>query len=144
RHFASSTTSGSASLISVRLWSTSSVRQSLAVRVILSRRRRTEGVTGAAISEALGQDKRVGDDVVTSARDDGCTRNPGPGGWGAVLRYGEHARELYGGEAGETTNNRMELTATIMALEVMKRPLVVNLHTDSTYVRNGITKWVAG
>ena len=76
--------------------------------------------------------------------DGGCTPNPGPGGWGAVLRYGEHVRELYGGEPDETTNNRMELTAPIMALEALKRPAVVHLHTDSTYVRNGITSWMAG
>jgi ribonuclease HI len=61
-----------------------------------------------------------------------------------VLRYGDHARELYGGEALETTNNRMELTAPIMALETLTRPCVVELHTDSTYVRNGITTWMNG
>ncbi|MUL42340.1 ribonuclease HI [Streptomonospora sp. PA3] len=75
--------------------------------------------------------------------DGACAGNPGPGGWGAVLRYGEHAKELYGGEA-ETTNNRMELMAAIMALEALKRPLSVSLHTDSTYVRNGITSWIHG
>jgi ribonuclease HI len=76
--------------------------------------------------------------------DGGCTPNPGPGGWGAVLRYGEHVRELFGGEAGQTTNNRMELTAPITALETLTRPCVVHVYTDSTYVRNGITKWLAG
>lgn len=76
--------------------------------------------------------------------DGGCTPNPGPGGWGAVLRYGDHIREMFGGEAEETTNNRMELTAPIMALEALTRTSVVHLHTDSTYVRNGITKWVQG
>lgn len=90
------------------------------------------------------KDVAVSEDIVTIHTDGGCTPNPGPGGWGAVLRQGPHSRELFGGEAGETTNNRMELTATIMALEALKRPLVVHLHTDSTYVRNGITKWVAG
>jgi ribonuclease HI len=59
-----------------------------------------------------------------------------------VLRQGTHALELCGGESGETTNNRMELTAPIMALETLKRPVTVHLYTDSTYVRNGITKWV--
>jgi len=59
-----------------------------------------------------------------------------------VLRYGDHVRELYGGDPGETTNNRMELTAPIMALETLTRPCVAELHTDSTYVRNGITKWM--
>jgi ribonuclease HI len=61
-----------------------------------------------------------------------------------VLRYGDHLRELYGGEAGVTTNNRMELTAPIMALETLTRPSVVHIYTDSTYVRGGITKWMAG
>lgn len=74
--------------------------------------------------------------------DGGCTPNPGPGGWGAVLRYGEHVRELYGGEASRTTNNRMELTAPIKALESLTRRCTVQVHTDSTYVRNGITKWM--
>jgi ribonuclease HI len=86
----------------------------------------------------------VSDDVVTIYTDGGCTPNPGPGGWGAVLRQGDHVLELYGGESTETTNNRMELTAPIMALEALKRPVTVHLYTDSTYVRNGITKWVLG
>ncbi|MBB3041351.1 ribonuclease HI [Nocardioides soli] len=68
--------------------------------------------------------------------------NPGPGGWGALLRYGEHERELCGGQTESTTNNRMELTAPIEALETLTRPSVVHLYTDSTYVRNGITSWV--
>jgi ribonuclease HI len=80
--------------------------------------------------------------VVTIHTDGGCTPNPGPGGWGAVLRFGDHLRELYGGESDTTTNNRMELTAPIRALELLTRPCVVHLHTDSTYVRNGITKWL--
>lgn len=83
-------------------------------------------------------------EVVLIHTDGGCIPNPGPGGWGAVLRYGAHVREMYGGEAAETTNNRMELTAPIMALEALTRPMTVHLHTDSTYVRNGITKWIAG
>jgi len=76
--------------------------------------------------------------------DGGCTPNPGPGGWGAVLRFGAHVKELYGGSTDSTTNNRMELTAPIMALETLNRACVVHLYTDSTYVRNGITQWVAG
>lgn len=76
--------------------------------------------------------------------DGACVPNPGPGGWGVVLRFGEHERELCGGEAGETTNNRMELTAPIEALETLTRRMPVRIHTDSTYVRDGITKWVAG
>jgi ribonuclease HI len=82
--------------------------------------------------------------VVEIYTDGACRPNPGPGGWGAVLRYGAHERELSGGEAGVTTNNRMELTATIRALETLTRRSVVHLHTDSTYVRNGITRWVEG
>jgi ribonuclease HI len=81
--------------------------------------------------------------IVVIHTDGACVPNPGPGGWGAVLRQGVHELDLCGGEAGETTNNRMELTAPIRALEILKRPVVVQIHTDSTYVRNGITKWVA-
>ncbi len=73
--------------------------------------------------------------------DGACSGNPGPGGWGALLRSGAHERELCGGEA-QTTNNRMELTAAIEALNALKRPCKVELHTDSTYVRDGITKWL--
>ena len=73
--------------------------------------------------------------------DGACRGNTGPGGWGVVLRYREHERELYGGEA-LTTNNRMELTAAIRALESLKRPCSVKLITDSSYVRNGITEWL--
>ncbi|MEV4057146.1 ribonuclease HI [Amycolatopsis sp. NPDC049688] len=74
--------------------------------------------------------------------DGACSGNPGPGGWGAVLRYGRHERELYGGEATPTTNNRMELTAPIRALESLTRRSQVRVYTDSTYVRNGITQWL--
>jgi ribonuclease HI len=76
--------------------------------------------------------------------DGGCTPNPGPGGWGAVLRYGDHVREMCGGEPGSTTNNRMELMAPIMALETLNRPSTVHVFTDSSYVRGGITSWMAG
>jgi ribonuclease HI len=76
--------------------------------------------------------------------DGACSGNPGPGGWGAVLSYGEHTKELCGGDAGPTTNNRMELTAAIEALEALTRPSSVRLHTDSTYVRGGITSWLHG
>ncbi|MFG2037849.1 ribonuclease HI [Dactylosporangium sp. NPDC048998] len=74
--------------------------------------------------------------------DGACSGNPGPGGWGAVLRYGSVEKELCGGEATPTTNNRMELTAPIRALESLTRPVAVHLYTDSSYVRNGITAWV--
>lgn len=83
-------------------------------------------------------------DVVIIHTDGGCRPNPGPGGWGAVLRQRQHVREMCGGDSGETSNNRMELTAPIMALEALTKPVTVHLYTDSTYVRNGITKWVLG
>ena len=73
--------------------------------------------------------------------DGGCRGNPGPGGWGAVLRFGGHERELRGSEES-TTNNRMELLAAISALEAMTEPCVVVLTTDSTYVKDGITGWI--
>ncbi len=73
--------------------------------------------------------------------DGACSGNPGPGGWGAILRAGEHEKEMWGGEP-ETTNNRMELMAAISALEALKGPTQVDLHTDSTYVKDGITKWI--
>ena len=73
--------------------------------------------------------------------DGACSGNPGPGGWGALLRYGGHERELSGAEA-DTTNNRMELMAAIRALESLKHPCIVDLTTDSQYVRQGITLWL--
>ncbi len=80
--------------------------------------------------------------VVEIYTDGACSGNPGPGGWGAVLTYNGRERELYGGEAAPTTNNRMELMAAIQALESLTRPSVVRLHTDSVYVRSGITSWL--
>ena len=75
--------------------------------------------------------------------DGACSGNPGPGGWAAILTYGERCKELSGGEP-ETTNNRMELMAAISALEALNRPSRVELHTDSNYLRDGITKWIHG
>jgi ribonuclease HI len=75
--------------------------------------------------------------------DGACSGNPGPGGWGAILEWDGHRREIKGGDP-HTTNNRMELTAAIMALEALKRPCTVELFTDSQYLRNGITKWIHG
>ena len=75
--------------------------------------------------------------------DGACKGNPGPGGWGALLRMGRHEKELSGGEAA-TTNNRMELTAAIKALEALIEPCQITLHSDSKYVLDGITKWVHG
>jgi ribonuclease HI len=74
--------------------------------------------------------------------DGACSGNPRPGGWGAWLSSGTHEKELYGGEPDQSTNNRMELMA-IQALEALKRSAVVRLHTDSAYLRNGITAWLA-
>ena len=75
--------------------------------------------------------------------DGACRGNPGPGGWAALIRSGTREKEISGGEPA-TTNNRMELLAAIMALEALKRPCRVQLHTDSNYVRDGITKWIHG
>ncbi|TXI96682.1 MAG: ribonuclease HI [Burkholderiaceae bacterium] len=75
--------------------------------------------------------------------DGACKGNPGSGGWGALLISGKHEKELFGGEA-ETTNNRMELMAVIQALDALKRPCEIELHTDSQYVLKGITEWLEG
>jgi ribonuclease HI len=75
--------------------------------------------------------------------DGACSGNPGPGGWGAILTFGDHEKELMGGEP-QTTNNRMELSAAIAALEALKRPCFVDLYTDSEYLKNGITSWING
>ncbi|CAN5487542.1 ribonuclease HI [soil metagenome] len=75
--------------------------------------------------------------------DGACKGNPGPGGWGVLLKSGDTVKELYGGELG-TTNNRMELLAVIEALTALKRPCAVTLHVDSQYVLKGITEWIAG
>ena len=82
-------------------------------------------------------------ETVTIHTDGACSGNPGPGGWGAVLQYGSTVKELKGG-APLTTNNQMELTAAIEALNALKRPCEVELHTDSQYVKNGLTKWIHG
>lgn len=87
--------------------------------------------------------KPAAERVVEIFTDGACSGNPGPGGWGAVLRYGTREREIYGGEAAATTNNRMELMAPIQALELLTRPVTVHVYTDSTYVRSGILSWVA-
>jgi ribonuclease HI len=79
--------------------------------------------------------------VIEIYTDGACRGNPGPGGWAALLRIGEHEREISGAEA-LTTNNRMELTAVIRALEALKRPVEARLYTDSEYVRRGVTEWL--
>ncbi|MEM7172376.1 MAG: ribonuclease HI [Pseudomonadota bacterium] len=83
----------------------------------------------------------AGDDVVEIFTDGACSGNPGPGGWGALLRYQDREKEIYGGEP-QTTNNRMEMLAAISALESLTRPARVVLTTDSTYLKDGITKWI--
>lgn len=81
--------------------------------------------------------------VVEIFTDGACKGNPGPGGWGAFLKYGKKQKELYGGEP-DTTNNRMEMLAAIEALKCLKKPCEVKLTTDSQYLRKGITEWLAG
>jgi ribonuclease HI len=80
--------------------------------------------------------------VIEIYTDGACRGNPGPGGWAALLQMGDHEREISGAEA-LTTNNRMELTAVIRALEALKRPVQARLYTDSQYVRRGITEWIS-
>lgn len=81
--------------------------------------------------------------VITIYTDGACSGNPGPGGWGALLQWNGHEKELFGGEE-ETTNNRMEMMAVIKALEALKGPSQVELYTDSKYVMQGITEWLEG
>lgn len=87
------------------------------------------------------KDESADDGFVDVYTDGACSGNPGPGGWGALLRFRGKERELHGGER-ETTNNRMELMAAIQAFETLKRPMRVRIHTDSKYVRDGITEWL--
>lgn len=82
-------------------------------------------------------------DIVEIYTDGACKGNPGPGGWGAILRANGQEKELWGGEP-ETTNNRMELTAVIQALSALKRPVVAQVHSDSQYVLKGISEWIKG
>ena len=83
------------------------------------------------------------EETVEIFTDGACKGNPGPGGWGAILRLGQHEKELWGGEK-ETTNNRMELTAAIRAIEALKRPIGGKIYTDSQYVLKGINEWIHG
>ena len=83
----------------------------------------------------------MSDPHVVIHTDGACSVNPGPGGWGAILAFGKHVKELKGGDP-QTTNNRMELMAAIEALEALKRPCLVDIHTDSEYLRNGIMRWI--
>ena len=95
-------------------------------------------------NDADNNSNMVEDDKINMVEiftDGACSGNPGPGGWGAVMRWRGVEKDLSGGEA-DTTNNRMELTAPIIALEKLKRPMVVHVTTDSKYLRDGITKWI--
>ncbi|MFC2534534.1 MAG: RNase H family protein, partial [Neisseria elongata] len=83
------------------------------------------------------------DKTVYLYTDGACKGNPGTGGWGALLRYGRHEKELFGGET-QTTNNRMELTAVIEGLKALKRRSRIEIHTDSQYVKNGMESWIHG
>ncbi|MEJ0063163.1 MAG: ribonuclease HI [Alphaproteobacteria bacterium] len=85
----------------------------------------------------------TGMDHIEIFTDGACSGNPGPGGWGAILRWRGHEKELSGYEA-ETTNNRMEMMAAIMSLESLKRPATVKLYTDSNYLKDGVTQWLPG
>ncbi|MCK9282772.1 MAG: ribonuclease HI [Rhodocyclaceae bacterium] len=85
----------------------------------------------------------MNDEIIDIYTDGACSGNPGPGGWGALLRIGSHEKELFGGEAA-TTNNRMELTAVIEALRALTRPVQARVHTDSQYVQKGISEWIFG
>jgi ribonuclease HI len=85
----------------------------------------------------------VKEEVVEIYADGACKGNPGPGGWGVILRFGDHERELHGGEP-QTTNNRMELTAVIEGLLALKRRSTVRVYTDSQYVQKGISEWIHG
>jgi len=94
------------------------------------------------VSGAKNKDNKAQDTVVVYT-DGACSGNPGPGGWGAVLQFGNREKEISGGEAN-TTNNRMELKAAISALNTLKRSCPVKVYTDSSYVKDGITKWIHG
>lgn len=104
------------------------------------------GLTGpepkASLADEATPAVRSGDRVAIFT-DGACLGNPGPGGWGAVLRWRGTEREMSGSDSA-TTNNRMEMTAAIEALETLKRPVAVDLYTDSTYLRDGITRWIQG
>jgi ribonuclease HI len=91
----------------------------------------------------MSEDAAAGKPQVTAYTDGACSGNPGPGGWGVILIFGAHRKELNGGER-VTTNNRMELMAAISALEALKKPARVDIHTDSEYVQKGISGWING
>lgn len=100
-------------------------------------------MNGEIISTSFEIPPNTDTSLVIIYTDGACLGNPGPGGWGAILRYGEHEKKL-GGRYRHTTNNRMELRAALEALNALTRPCQVKLYTDSVYLRNGITKWIHG
>jgi len=104
-------------------------------------RRAKPAAAAAAPVAPAGDEAAAASNRVQVFTDGACSGNPGPGGWGAILRYKGTNRELCGGEA-DTTNNRMEMMAAIMALEALKKPAKVTLHTDSSYLRDGIMRWL--
>lgn len=87
--------------------------------------------------------RNISNDTIDIFSDGACKGNPGPGGWGAVLRFGDHEKEIYGGEP-QTTNNRMEMMAVIEALRALNRPVTARVFTDSQYVQKGMTEWIHG
>jgi ribonuclease HI len=99
------------------------------------------GSTNEIVSNESKGQRNVSESHVVIHTDGACSGNPGPGGWGAILAFGTRIKELKGGEP-HTTNNRMELMAAIAAFEALKRPCLVDLHTDSQYLRNGIMTWI--
>jgi ribonuclease HI len=99
------------------------------------------GTASGSIFEAVGVERSEFESHVVIYTDGGCSPNPGVGGWGAVLEFGKHRKELKGGEAN-STNNRMELMAAISALETLEHPCLVDLYTDSQYLQQGITAWI--
>jgi len=111
--------------------------------MLIGRRRGPGAITGPIIWLSELKEIIVDENVVVIHTDGACSGNPGPGGWGAVLEYKGMTKEISGGET-LTTNNRMELTAAIKAINSLKKDGKIELHTDSTYVRDGITKWLTG
>ena len=118
-------------------------------KVVARTRATSKPATAAPAEPSAAADEEItspqpiapGENVVDIYTDGACSGNPGPGGWGALLRWKGVEKELSGGET-PTTNNRMEMMAAIVALESLKRPMTVRLHTDSMYLRDGITKWI--
>src|SRR5215469_15785595 len=121
-------------------WCGARIRWNISASCAFTRRSPACAITGLR-NESSGA-QVVSESHVVIHTDGACSGNPGPGGWGAILAFGDHEKELKGGEAN-TTNNRMELMAAISALEALKKPCRVDLHTDSQYLRDGVTTYLA-